>query len=84
MRTKVEKKIRVLLIIRICLWIVAAVSTIYWISFSVKLHMEGIYDVHTYATILRPVLYTCLVISLAAVCMSFVLHALAVRIRRGM
>ena len=63
-----------LLIGRICLWIIALTATIYWIYYSVKLHNDGIFDPAEYSTALRPVLYTCLIISLAAVALSFALY----------
>ena len=74
--------IKILFAIRICLWIVIFVSTAYWIYYSVKMHRDGIYDVYEYATLLRPVLYPCLIISIIAICISFALHALTVRIRK--
>ncbi len=63
-----------LLAVRICLWIVAFATTVYWIYYSIKLHREGIFDPAEYSTALRPVLYTCLIISIAAVALSFVLY----------
>ena len=62
-------------IVRICLWCVAFISTLYWMNYSDKLYRMEIYDPHEYATLLRPVLYTCLIISVVAVCISFALHA---------
>ena len=79
---KSETQIRILFAIRVCLWITALVSTIYWMYYSVKLHMDGIYDVHVYATILRPILYTCLAISIVAIAISFSLHMLSVKIKK--
>ena len=74
-------EIRALFIIRICLWIVAFVSTVYWIWYSIKLHVDGIFDYHTYASLLRPILYPCLIISVAAICLSFALYALSRKLR---
>ncbi len=79
---KPETQIKVLFIIRICLLIVALTATIWWMYYSVKLHIDGIYDVHEYATILRPVLYVCVAISVAAIAVSFALHMLSVNIRK--
>ena len=81
MKEKAEKQVLVLFIIRICLWIVALVSTVYWMYYSVKLHNEGIFEPSEYSPRLRPVLYTCLIISIAAVCISFALHALSKKIK---
>lgn len=71
---KTNSKIKALLVARVCLWITAAVSTGYWVYYSIKLHRDGIFDPTEYATALRPVLYTCLVIAITAVCISFALH----------
>ena len=72
-----DKKIKGLFIARVCLWITALVSTVYWIYYSVKLHNAGIFDPAEFATRFRPVFYTCLVISILAVALSFVLHAIS-------
>lgn len=77
-----EQKIKLLFIIRICLWIVALVSTIRWIYYSIKLHMDGIFDYHTYAAMLRPILYPCLIISVTAVCVSFALYAVSRKLKK--
>ncbi len=83
MQDKDKKLIKIFFSIRVCLWIVALVSTIYWIYYSVKLHLNGIFDPAEYSTLLRPVLYTCLIIAIVAVCISFALHAWSVRIKKG-
>ena len=72
---------KILFIIRVCLWITAFVSTAYWMYYSVKLHMDGIFDYHTYAALLRPVIYPCLIISVAAICLSFALYALSKKLK---
>ena len=74
-------KIKVLFGIRIFLWITAAVSSGYWIYYSIKLHRDGIFDPAEYATALRPVLYTCLAIAIAAVCVSFALHHISKKLK---
>ena len=71
-----DNKQKILFGTRICLWIIALASTIYWMYFSAKLHAEGIFDYEEYATTLRPVLYTCLIIAVVAICISFALRAL--------
>ena len=81
MREKMKKSVLALFITRVCLWIVALASTIYWIYYSIKLHREGIFVPEEYSPRLRPVLYTCLIISVAAVCISFVLRAISVKIK---
>ncbi|MBR3525266.1 MAG: hypothetical protein IKO11_05415 [Lachnospiraceae bacterium] len=81
-KKKARKKIFILFIIRIFLWLVAAVSTVIWMYYSGKLHQDGIFDPFEYATLLRPVLYTCLIISIVAVCTSFALYAVTKKIRK--
>jgi hypothetical protein len=76
-----ENKIKIIFGVRVCLWCTALVSTIYWIYYSIKLHREGIFDPAEYATRLRPVLYTCLIIALVAVIVSFILHAWSKKLR---
>ncbi|MBR5420477.1 MAG: hypothetical protein IK115_04945 [Lachnospiraceae bacterium] len=78
----IQKKINLLFGIRVCLWIVAFVSTAYWMYYSGKLHREEIFDPYEYATLFRPVFYTCLIISLSAVILSFVLYALGRKLKR--
>jgi hypothetical protein len=76
------QKIKILFIIRICLWIVALGSTICWIYYSIKLHLDGIFEYHTYAAMLRPVLYPCLIISVTAICISFALYAISRKLQK--
>lgn len=68
-----EKKIRTLFIVRLLLWIVAASATIYWIVWSFKLYSMGIYDVEEYATVLRPIIYTGLIIAFVCIFISYFL-----------
>ena len=85
---KMEKKAKTLIIalfvIRILLWITALVSTIYWIWYSNHLYKIGIFDPYEYGPIFRPVFYTCLAISVTAVCIAFALHAWTVKIKKQM
>ena len=83
MREKPKKSVLVIFVIRVCLWIVAFVSTVYWMYYSYKLHSQGIYDPAEYATAMRPVLYTCLAIAVMAICVSFVLHAVTKRLKNS-
>ena len=81
-KAKGKKQVFILFLIRIFLWVVAAVSTFIWMYYSAKLHQDGIFEPSEYATLLRPVLYTCLIIAIVAICISFILHAVSVRIKR--
>nr|WP_297704937.1 hypothetical protein [uncultured Butyrivibrio sp.] len=65
---------KTLFIIRICLWVIALAATVYWNYYSIMLHRNGIYDPAEYATLMRPVLYICLAISVVAIIISFILH----------
>ncbi|MCR5476722.1 MAG: hypothetical protein K6E92_03735 [Lachnospiraceae bacterium] len=76
-----KTRIKVLFVVRVCLWIVAAVSTCWWMYYSVKLHIDGIYDVHVYAAILRPVFYPAVLISVAAIFIAFRLYAVSKRLK---
>lgn len=78
----VKKKIKQMFIIRVCLWVVAAVSTIIWMWYSQELYRQEIFDPHEYATRLRPVLYICLAIAIASVIVCFILHAKSSRLKR--
>ena len=82
MDKKKDSRVLALFITRVCLWVVALVSTIYWIWYSIKLHNDGIFAPEEYSPMLRPVLYTCLAISIAAVCISFALRAWSMKIRK--
>ncbi len=84
MQERSNKLIKILFSIRVCLWIIALISTIYWMYYSFKLYLVGISDVHTYATILRPILYTCVIIAVAAIALSFYLRSIAVKIKKEM
>lgn len=67
---------------RILLWITAIIPTIYWVYYQQKLYNDGIFDVTEYSTLLRPVLYKCLGISLAAICVSFILRAISDHVKK--
>ena len=66
---------------RICLWIIALVSTIYWIYWSFHLYTLGYEDEHVYAAMLRPIFTKALLISLVAVGISFVLRRISDNIK---
>lgn len=59
---------------RICLWVIALVSTIYWMYWSFHLYTLGYEDEHTYATMLRPIFTKALLLSLVAIGISFILR----------
>ena len=81
-KAKAKKQVFILFLVRIFLWVVAAVSTAIWMWYSGKLHQDGIFDPFEYATLLRPVLYTCLIIAIVSVCTSFALYALSKKIKK--
>ena len=68
------QKIKVIFKIRIAMWVVAAVATIYWTYWSFKIYDGGFMDEHAYATALRPIFARGLIISLAALLISLLLR----------
>lgn len=74
MYDELKKKVRTLFIFRAILWTIAAGVTVYWIVKSFMIYIEGVDGVHDYATIFRPILYTCLIISAGCVALSFYLR----------
>ena len=81
-KVRARKQIKLLFITRVCLCATALVSTMYWLYYSVKLHMDEIFDPYEYSSLLRPVLYTGLIIAVTAICVSFALHAKSVKIKK--
>ena len=79
---KAKKAIKTIFIIRICLWVVAAVSTVYWIWYSFKLTWDGIFDPYEYSSLLRPVMYTGIVVAVVAILLAFLLRRITVEIKR--
>lgn len=69
-----EKTIKIMFYIRVCLWITALIATIYWIYWSFELYNLGYYDEHQYAVFFRPIFAKGLLISLVAICISFILR----------
>ena len=73
-----EKKVRILFLIRIALWITAAAATFYWIF---KLYAMGIYDVYEYSGYLRPIFGRGLLIAFVSLCISLILRSISDRIK---
>ncbi len=82
MQKDVKTKLKILFIIRVCLWITAFVSTIRWMSYSIQLNKQEIFDPYEFAVRFRPVFYPCFVIAAAAIGLSFALYAYGKRISR--
>lgn len=76
-----KKIVRILFIIRITLWITAAAATCHWIGWSFKIYAIGIFDVHEYSSYLRPILAKDLLISVASICLSFILRSISDRLK---
>lgn len=76
-----EKKVRILFLIRIALWITAAAATFYWIYWSFKLYAMGIYDVYEYSGYLRPIFGRGLLIAFVSLCISLILRSISDRIK---
>ncbi len=82
MQKKVKTQIIIIFVCRIILWVIALASTVYWIRYSFQLTMNEIYEPEEYAPLLRPVLYTCVIIAVVAIALSFALYALAKHIKK--
>jgi len=80
----IEKKIKLLFAARVILWIIALISTGYWMWYSGELYDEGFYDPFQYSSRLRPVLYTGVIIAVAAICISFVLYGVSRKLKKQM
>lgn len=71
---KAKKTIKIIFGIRILLWIVAFIATMYWAVWSFKIYAMGIYDAYEYAAMLRPVITKGLIISVVCIVVCFVLR----------
>ncbi|MCR5769270.1 MAG: hypothetical protein K6G45_12420 [Lachnospiraceae bacterium] len=74
MYDELKKKVRILFACRAVLWTIAAGVTVFWIVKSFQPYLDGEEDVHSYATFMRPILYTCLIIAAACIALSFYLR----------
>ena len=83
MKKDPETTIKILFVIRICLWITALTATVYWMAYSIKLHRAEIFDPYEFAIRFRPVFYPCFVTAVAAIALSFALYAVSKRMRRS-
>ena len=79
---KPKNQIIALFFTRVVLWVIAFVSTVYWIHFSAALKAAGFLAPEEYSPRMRPVLYTCLIISIVAICVSFALYAVSKKIKK--
>lgn len=77
-----NKIVRILFIIRIVLWIIAAAATYYWISWSFKLYNMGIFDVYEYSGYLRPILTKGLIIAAVSICLSLILRTISDKLKK--
>lgn len=80
-----EKKIRILFIIRICLWLVCAFGFAYWIYWSFESYNYiNETDYHEYATFFRPYFRTGIIISVVSITVSLVLRLVSDATKREM
>ncbi|MCR5205400.1 MAG: hypothetical protein K6E47_10105 [Lachnospiraceae bacterium] len=79
-----EKKIRILFIIRIVMWIICAAGCVYWIYWSFKLYEIEEFEVHTYATHFRPYFNLGITISLVSITISLILRLISDSYKRAM
>ena len=80
----ISKKIRILFVGRVILWIIALVSTGYWMWYSGELYELEISNTEEYAARLRPVLYTGIIVAVAAIGISFLLYAQSQKLKKSM
>ncbi|MGN0425402.1 MAG: hypothetical protein ACI4FY_08800 [Acetatifactor sp.] len=78
-----RKTVKILFGIRIVLWMVAAGATAYWIYWSMHLYTLGFENEHEYAKALRPILSKGLMISVAAILVSFLLRSISDKIKKN-
>lgn len=82
---KIEKKVRILFICRIIMWLICAGGCFYWIVWSFKIYQMEEYqpfDVHTYATAFRPYFNLGITISLVSITISLILRLISDRFKR--
>lgn len=77
-----SKAVRILLYIRIVLWIIALAATVYWIYWSFKLYDLGYYDIYEYTGYLRPIFGRGLLISFGSLGVSLILRGISDRIKK--
>ena len=80
---KQNRAVKILFIIRACLWTTALAATVYWIYWSFKLYDLGHNDVYEYSGLLRPILTRGVLISLACLGISLILRSVSDRIKKN-
>ncbi|MCR4727930.1 MAG: hypothetical protein K5796_04685 [Lachnospiraceae bacterium] len=81
MEDKAKKQVKIIFAVRILLWIIAFASTLVWVIYNFKLNAEEISDPAEFAARFRPLFYTCLGISVIAVCVAFALYMVSKKIK---
>ena len=81
-KKKGELAVKILFVVRILLWIVAAGATVYWVVWSFKMYDIVGYDVQAYATAFRPLFYKALIVTFVSICVSFGLRSISDRIKK--
>ena len=76
-----NKIIRILFIVRIILWITAAVATCYWIVWSFKLYNMGIFEVEEYGKYFRPIFGRGFLTAIVCICLSFILRSISDKLK---
>lgn len=82
MDQKVLKKIKIIFGIRIALWVMALIATIYWIIWSFQIYAMEVYDVYSYAALLRPVFGKCLLITAVTLGISLLLRSISDKLKK--
>ena len=76
-----EKWIKIIFGCRVVCWICAVVATINWIYWSFKFYENGLIDEHTYASLLRPIFYRDIIITVIIVLISFGLRSVSDKLK---
>lgn len=79
---RAQTVVRLLFVIRVCLWLIALSSTLYWMHLSNDLYKRGIFDPLEFSKYFRPVFYPCVITAFVAIGISFALFAISKHIKK--
>lgn len=83
MNKKDEKLVRILFGMRIVLWVIALIATVYWIYWSFHIYETGIHLVEEYAAIFRPIFGKALLVTAISISVSLVLRKISDKIKKN-
>ncbi len=82
LRGETDKRVRVLFIIRVCLWVGALAATIYWIVWSFRVYELGYYDPYEYAGVFRPIFWKGFLTACGCIAVSLILRTVSDKIKK--